>query len=337
MPDFWRGSGFHLLRRDADGRLQVTDDFIRAFLDRPEVRPVDDSCDAERALHAALMDAPRLPVPAGHLSALADPDARENYEVMLALRDRLVAAGSVEACYMEFFRGAPVSLPPVFVDQLAHVICRNMLEGCDDPMRLRAAELLFRSQKATVRDGAIMLADEETVEMHASGGGFGNLGRLLQDAQTPLRSIDLDILTDDNKALYWAQTDRYATVLDFSFTRPGLDAFCRVLELWIEHFFGVGSSVQPVQAIRDERWVWHLGLDSESSALLNDLYHGIEVGEDRIGRLLSLFRLEFADPNVMRQDIAGRPVYLGIAMDEDSVVRVKPQNLLVNLPLAESV
>jgi hypothetical protein len=36
----------------------------------------------------------------------------------------------------------------------------------------------------------------------------------------------------------------------------------------------------------------------------------------------------------MRADIAGRPVYLALAMDEQSVVRMKPQNLLTNLPLA---
>ena len=52
-------------------------------------------------------------------------------------------------------------------------------------------------------------------------------------------------------------------------------------------------------------------------------------------RLLSLFRLEFRDSRVMRSDIAGRPVYLAMAMGEDSRLRLKPQNLLVNLPLAE--
>jgi len=36
----------------------------------------------------------------------------------------------------------------------------------------------------------------------------------------------------------------------------------------------------------------------------------------------------------MRQDIAGRPVYLALAMDEENVVRMKPQNLLLNLPTA---
>jgi hypothetical protein len=36
----------------------------------------------------------------------------------------------------------------------------------------------------------------------------------------------------------------------------------------------------------------------------------------------------------MRSDIAGRPVYLALAMSEKKVLRLKPQNLLVNLPLA---
>ncbi len=53
-------------------------------------------------------------------------------------------------------------------------------------------------------------------------------------------------------------------------------------------------------------------------------------------RLLSLFRLEFKDPAAMRLDIAGRPIYLGMAMTEAGVLRLKPQNLLVNLPLAET-
>ncbi len=36
------------------------------------------------------------------------------------------------------------------------------------------------------------------------------------------------------------------------------------------------------------------------------------------------------------EPVTGRPVYLGLAMTTDSVLRMKPQNLLVNLPLAES-
>ena len=50
-------------------------------------------------------------------------------------------------------------------------------------------------------------------------------------------------------------------------------------------------------------------------------------------RLLSLFRLDFNDPSVMLREVAGRPVYLAMAMTEEGGLRLKPQNLLVNLPL----
>ncbi len=88
--------------------------------------------------------------------------------------------------------------------------------------------------------------------------------------------------------------------------------------------------------IRDDRWVWHVGLDTESSAILNDLYAGDDIEETRMSRLLSLFRPEFKDSAAMRVDVAGRPIYLGMAMTTDNVLRLKPQNLLVNLPLAET-
>ena len=107
-----------------------------------------------------------------------------------------------------------------------------------------------------------------------------------------------------------------------------------MLEAWVRHFLAIDVAIQPVQKITDTRWVWHTGLDAESSALLNDLYNGVEVDDAWQARLLSLFRLEIADPSVMRSDIAGRPVYLGMAMTERNVLRLKPQNLLVNLPLA---
>ncbi len=337
MPDFWRDSGFHLLDRDDRGHLVVTDDFLRAYFLRPEVRPVEESCAAERALHEALMRNPREAVGAARLAGLADPDARENYEVVLAFRDRLAAAGSVERCYMGLFlaEGA-LPVPPLFVDQMAHVIARAMLDGIEDGLRARAAECLFREQKVTINDGHIMAADAETVEMYASSGGFGSLGRLIAEAQTPLRTVQLDVLDEDNAALYWTRDQNYDTVLNLNFAGAGLDALCRVLEAWVRHFLDIEVSIQPVQKISDERWVWHIGLDVEGTKLLNDLYNGIDVGEARLARLLSLFRLEFRDPAVMLPSIAGRPVYLAMAMTPDGGLRLKPQNLLVSLPLAEA-
>ena len=36
----------------------------------------------------------------------------------------------------------------------------------------------------------------------------------------------------------------------------------------------------------------------------------------------------------MRPEIAGAPVFAGLAMAPDGTLRMKPQNLLTNLPLA---
>ena len=94
------------------------------------------------------------------------------------------------------------------------------------------------------------------------------------------------------------------------------------------------SRITPLQKIADAAWRWHIGLDVESMALLNDLYEDRAVGEDRLQRLISLFRLEFANPAEMRTDVAGKPVYLGLAMTAEGTLRLKPQNLLLNLPVA---
>ena len=39
----------------------------------------------------------------------------------------------------------------------------------------------------------------------------------------------------------------------------------------------------------------------------------------------------------MQADVAGKPVYLGLMGTAEQVLRIKPQNLLLNLPLAQVV
>jgi len=333
-PALWPNSGFTLLDRDDAGRLVVTEDFLAAYLVRPELEPVAESCDAERALHASLLNDPTRAVGAYDLSALADADARENYGVMLGFRDRLLAADTVEACYLSLFQGGDVTLPGLFIDHMAHVIVRNILDDATDPFQARAGELLFREQTATVADGGILLGDTEIIEMLATTVGMGSLGQLVSESGIKPKQVDLDVLQPETADIYWDRNERFDTVLDLTFARPGLDALARVLEAWIAHFIEAKVNIQPVQKIDDERWVWHVGLDSDASSLLNDLYEGNEVADDRMQRVLSLFRLEFEDASLMRSDIAGRPVYLGLSMTANNKVRLKPQNLLVNLPLA---
>jgi uncharacterized protein DUF6352 len=295
---------------------------------------VEESGPLERELHAALMAEPRLRLAEKELKALEDADMQENYRILLRWRDRLLAAGTVEGAYMSLFKGA-VDVPPIFVDQLAHVILRNVLDGTDDALRLRAGELFFREQKATIKDGHVLLADLETVEMHASGHRYGAIGRLIVEAQGELGSADLDVLDSANAALYWERESKHDTVVSFTYGRAALDAFARVIELWVSHFLGLEVKVKPIQKIEEPRWAWHVGLDAESTAILNELWAGSEVDAGRMRNVLALFALRFHDPAAMRGDIAGRDVYLALSA-EDGVVRMKPQNLLLNLPLNEA-
>lgn len=268
------------------------------------------------------------------LKNVEDADARDNYRVLLRFRDRLLAAGTIEGAYMNLFK-APIDVPPMFVDQLAHVVLRNVLEGAEDPLRLRAGELFFREQKATIQDGHVLLADLETVEMHASGNRYGSIGRLIVEAQGELGTVNLDVLDRANAALYWERDSRHDTVVSFTYGRPALDAFARVIEQWIFHFLSIHVKVRPVRQIEEARWAWHAGLDAESTAILNELWAGREVEQGRMRNVLALFSLHFEDPAAMRSDIAGRAVYLALSA-ENGVVRMKPQNLLLNLPLHEA-
>ena len=281
------------------------------------------------------MAEPRRPVSDEELRAIGDADAADNYRMVLRLRERLLGTGSVEGCYQSLFRGT-VDLPPLFVEQMVHVILRNILEGSEDPLELRAAELFFREQKATLREGHALVADLETVERHASGNRYGSIGRLIVEAQGELGAVELDVLDRANAALYWQRESRYDTVISLTYGRPALDALARVIERWIAHFLGVAVAVRPIRRIDEPRWAWHIGLDAESTAILNELWAGGELEPGRMQRVLALFSLTFADPAAMRPELAGRTVYLALAASEEGIVRLKPQNLLLNLPLHEA-
>jgi hypothetical protein len=333
MRDLWASCGFRFLRRDPEGRLIVTDDYLRWYYARPELAPAPESCTGERALHVALNDEPRRAVPEDEIAALADEDARENYRVILRFRDRLLGAPTLEAFYFDLFR-SDVSVPPGFIHQTVQDILRNVLAGAENGLEARAAELFFRQQRVTVRDGAVMLADDATVEMHATGGSFGNLGRLILEAQAPLRSVEFDVLDEANHGAYFGRDERFDTVLQLNPGGAGSRAFARVIERWIAHFHGTRVKVTPIREIPDEEWRWHVGLDVEASAMLNEIYNGGEIEEARMRRIIGLYRTDFLDASALRAGMSGCPVFLGLAMTEDGALRMKPQNLLMNLPLA---
>src|SRR5947199_6725590 len=114
MKDFWLSCGHHLLDRDAGGGLVVTDEFLKVYLARPELTPPADACVVEKTLHAALMADPRRKVSAEEIAAIADADARENWQLMMAFRDRFTRHRTLEAAYLDIVRtGAKV--PHIFL------------------------------------------------------------------------------------------------------------------------------------------------------------------------------------------------------------------------------
>ena len=337
--------------------------FLRSLLARPELAPVPESCSAELALHAALLANPERPVAPAELQRLQDADVQSSYALFLRLQAGLLAAGSLQAYYVSLFpRQSPgaavpavaISIPPLFIDLLAEAILRELLAGDTSPYTLRAAEMLHRPQRISTEGGAVLSGDQSTLDILNETGGLGDFGRFLAEAKAPLRSIDMQVLNDDNAAAYaaaWqAETpERHRYLLDLTHevrndlshglvltmtrARSGLTALAAVLERWVQALMGVTVTITALQNIDDAAWRWHIGLDAQATALLNDLYDQQEVTPERLSRLVSLFRLDFANPGDMRADVAGKPVYLGLMMAPGGVLRLKPQNLLVNLPL----
>jgi Family of unknown function (DUF6352) len=351
MQNFWPASGYALLDRDPRGWLHPTDAWLRRLVtELPPLALVDESCPAEIALHQTLIDAPRHAVSDAQLAALADEDACANYRVFLSFRDALMAAGTLEAYYLALMRSGRIAVPPLFVDLIVQAIVRHLLDDSQDAFEARAAELLFRPQRLSLLDGRLIAADLATADLLQETAGLGDIGRLLLQSQAPLPATVMQVLNIDNAPDYWLDGDRHRFALDLTHeisnelghglaiklvhAHSGLKALARVLERWLAHLLGLQVAITPLQRIADEAWRWHIGLDVEAMSLLNDLYAGTEVDAERQRRLISLFRLDFADPAEMRADVRGKPVYLGLAMTADHTLRLKPQNLLLNLPLA---
>jgi hypothetical protein len=328
MKDFWLSCGHHLLDRDAGGGLLVTDEFLKVYLARPELAPPPDAGDDERALHASLLANPRRPVTAADIAAIADPDARENWELMIAFRDRLVRHPTIEAAYVNLVREGIGRTPPLFINQLVHVILRNALDGCNDAYVLRAAELFFREQRLTVHDESLIAADEETI----AGIGDTPLSPLVSMLGLPAAS-EIDILTDDNAQTYWDRSDLFDMALDMTAGRRSLAALGEVIAAWVFHMLSIEIDVEPLTEIRDINLTWYVGLDSEATKIGDALWNGEELDEQARSRIIGLYRLNFRDPGVVTEQVRGEAVYLLLAMTPDRVLRLKPQNLVSGLPI----
>jgi hypothetical protein len=327
MRDFWLSCGHHLLDRDAGGGLLVTDDFLKAYLARPEITPPADACAAERTLHSALLADPRQPVDPAQIAAIADADAQENWQVMIAFRDHLVGHRTLEAAYLDIVR-RNLKFPHIFLNQIVHVILRNVLDECNDVFVLRAAELFFRPQKMTLHEGSLVAADEETV----SGLGNKPLSPLVSMLGLPA-AAEIDVLNDDNADAYWERSDLFDMALDLTAGRHGVAALGEVSRQWVAHFLAVDVQIEPLVELQDVTLTWYVGLDADATRIGDALWKGDDIDDATRGRVVGLYRLTFADPGDMMEKVKGEPVYLMAAMAADKVLRLKPQNLVTGLPV----
>ncbi|WP_310384110.1 DUF6352 family protein [Roseateles sp.] len=324
LDDFWLLGARSSFTPTARGWLQPNDDFLRLWLHGPELALLAESCPAEIALHQALMAEPAVSVSASELGAIADADARANYQFFLRFRDELIAAGTLEACYLSLLRRPQrFDLPPLFLDGLVAAIVGHLQAGNTDAFQVLAAQMLFRAQRLSLVEGRLLCADLAGLDQRQAGAGL------------------LDVLTPDNAADFWRTQGKALFALDltheistelghgFSFKlalkHSGLSALARVLSQWLQHFLGQPLSIAPLQQVDDPAWSWHIGLDADAMRLLNELYEGSALATERLAQLISLFRLEV--PGAYP-----KPIYLGLAMTADKCLKLKPQNLLLNLP-----
>jgi hypothetical protein len=328
MQDFWLSCGHHLLDRDAGGGLVLTGDFLKVYLARPEMTPPAEACTAERRLHAALLADPYRAVTPAEIAEMADADARDNWQVMLAFRDRLVAHRTIEAAYVDLVQRGVGRTPPLFVNQLVHVILRNLLDGCEDPFMMRAAELFFREQRITLHEGSLLAADEEAI----SGLGQRPLSPLVSMIGLPA-AANIEVLSEDNSDSYWERSDRFDMALDLTAGRDGLAALGRVIRAWIGHLMAVAVEVEALVEVKDANFAWYVGLDATGTKIGDALWRGEEIDQRLRERVVGLFRLTFYDRAVMNDRVRGEPVFMILAMTPEKVLRMKPQNLVTGLPI----
>ena len=328
MTDFWHSCGHYFLERDESGGYVVTDDFLKVYLARPELIPPPEACSAERNLHAALIADPRRTVAASDIMEIADKDARENWELLIGFRDHLLRHKTLEAAYIDLMRRGVGKTPPLFINQLVHLILRNALDDVADPHILRAAELFFRTQRVTLHDGSLIAADEETI----SGGGEAPASPLVSMLGLPPDAA-IEVLNDNNAGSYWERSDRFDMALDLSGGRAGLAALAKAMERWVGHLLGFAVTIEPLTELRDAPLSWYVGLDADATQIGNALWQGNEQDENATTQVVGLFRLSFRDLGLMLDKVRGEPIYLVLAMSREHLIRMKPQNLVTGLPV----
>lgn len=328
--DFWVASGHHLVDRGDGGGLVVTDALIRAYLARPELMPPPEACPVERTLHARLLDSPRTLIAGTDVALVADADARENFAVFLAFRDHLLAHPTLEAAYRALFRKDAQGVPPLFIQQLCHIIARNAFDDCVDTQVLRAAECFFRPQRLSLHEGALLLADLEVIERHEHDRHHSPLLSMLGGPAVTA----LTVLKDDIAGEYKKRSDAYDFVFDLSHPTRGRHALAEAASIWMRHLLDIPLALTPVDRLDREPFAWFMGFDAEGTAIGNRVWQHGTLSDEETARILALFTFTLPAHPRLDATYSGRRGFAILGSSADGVVRIKPQNFIMALPFA---
>jgi Family of unknown function (DUF6352) len=246
--------------------------------------------------------------------------------LLIDFRDHLLRHPTLEAAYLALARKGVGAIPPLFLNQMIHAILRNALDDCADPFVLRAAEMMFRPQRLTVHDGALVAADDELI----AGASGTPVSPLVSMLGIPAAAA-IDVLTDENAASYWERSDRFDMALDLTAGRRGQAALGEALARFLRHMLALDAEIEPLVEMRDVPFTWYVGLDAEGTRIGDHLWNGGELDAATAERVVALYRLTLG-PSAAKVD---GPIYLILAMTPERTLRIKPQNVLAGLPVRE--
>ena len=194
---------------------------------------------------------------------------------------------------------------------------------------LRAAELFFRPQRMTLHEGSLIAADEETIAGKSATPGLAAGVHARHSGRRPRSTSS----TTTMPIIISQHSDQFHMALDLTAGRRGLAALGEVIERWVKHLLASRSTVEPLTELRDVNLTWYVGLDADGTRIGDALWNGEELDEAAQQRVVGLFRLTFRDPGAALDKVRASRCILILAMDEDKVLRIKPQNLLTGLPI----
>jgi len=241
--------------------------------------------------------------------------------VVLAFRERLLDADTLERV-LQLFKGT-VDTPPLFIEQIAHVILRNILDGCDDPLKLARRSCLSRAARRPIQGAMRCSPIARRCRGTPRAAATARFGRLIVEAQGTLGKVDLERAGQANAQLYWEANRAMNTVISLAYGRAGSTPW-QPCDRAVGAAFLASPCASSDSRIDDRTGPWP-SASTPIDAILNDLWSGAEVEHGRMQRILALVALEFEDARAYAPILPAARCTRALG-ERRRRLRMKPQN-----------